>query len=463
MRSEEGFTVAEVVIAILILGLATLAVVQIFAAATRNSFRAEQSQVANDIAQREIEKIRNLDYNQIALSSTPAHVDDSTDPRERVESGGTRFDASNNGSLFDMVRNGGALDGGGTINCSGASAPCISPGPESFTSGDVSGRIFRFVVWRNDPTCSPAVCAGSQDLKRVIIAVKLDAVAVSGQRAYVEVQSDFTDPNATLVSDLPTGNEVNVPQQFWLTDTACSATSRQPIDSTGGDLPGEGHALHNTLGACADGLKTGATTGAPDLLVVEPPPDPTPSDEADPPILDYATDLEPASGPDDDQGLQITRESSNGCSYTGGSGSPEQKVHRWVTPTISTFPVTTFTMSGSATLELYLRTLGGAQHSGRICTYLYKRSAEVTNGGNTTWTDTAIDSDTFDVPTWPTSWGRVRIPLSFPATTLLATERLLVAISIDRGGTPADTVQVMYDHPDYQSRLEVVTSTPLGE
>jgi hypothetical protein len=292
----------------------------------------------------------------------------------------------------------------------------------------------------------------------VIVAVKLNDVAASFDRNYVEVQSDFIDPDATMSSDLPTGNEVNVPQQFWLTDTTCDNDERQPIVTS--DPAPEGHALHNTLGACQTGMRTGSTAGAPDLLDVEPPPDDTPTDPDDPPIVDYATDLEPSSGPDDDEGLQITRQQLNGCNYAGGSGaSPWQSVHRWATPQIGTFPVGNFVMTGSASIVLYLRSLAGAQHSGRICTYLYKRTAET--GGVAT--DTLIDADSFALAQWPTSWTEWTRTLSFPQTTVTSTQRLVLAVSIDRNGTPADTVQILYDHPDWQSRLEVITSTPLSE
>jgi hypothetical protein len=134
-------------------------------------------------------------------------------------------------------------------------------------------------------------------------------------------------------------------------------------------------------------------------------------------------------------------------------------VHRWATPTIANFPVTSFVMSGSASVVLYLRSLGGAQHSGRVCTYLYKRTSE--SGGVAT--DSLIDADSFSISQVPTSWASFSRNLTFPQTTVTATQRLVLAVSIDRNGTPADTVQMLYDHPDYQSRLEVITSTPLNE
>lgn len=454
--SEAGFTLAEVVIAMMILMIGTLAVLQIFDASTRTAFRAEQSQAAINVAQREIEEIHNLDYDSVAMTSTPTFMSDPNDPRHRID--GTRFDASDNGALFEMVRNGGSLDDGGTI-----SGGAVDPGPEEFDSGDVTGTIYRFVVWRNDPTCDPSVCAGSQDLKRVIVAVKLDDVAASYDRPYIEVQSDFIDPDASLSSDLPTGNEVNVPQTFWLTDTTCDQTSRQPIDSSGGDLPAEGHALHNTLGACAQGLRTGVDPGAPDLLDVEPPPDEEPGDPSLPLAYDYATDLEPEA--DDDRGLQITRQNASGCSFSGGTGGdPHQKVHRWVTKRIQSFPVTSFQMTGSATVGIYLRTLGSAQHAVRVCTYLFRRTSETTSGSTTTWSDVTIDNDSFLVSNLTgDSWQLQEFNLSFPATTIGADDRLGFAISIERNGTPADTVQVLYDHPDFDGRLEVITSTPLTE
>jgi type II secretory pathway pseudopilin PulG len=447
-------TIVEVVVAILLLGIGMLAVLQVFDASTRNNFRSEQSQVANNVAQRELEQIRSLDYERIALTTQPAFVDDDNDPRQRVD--GTRFDASNNGAYSEMVFDGSPLEAGGTV-----SNALIAAGPTDFTSGDITGDIFRFVVWRNDPTCSQAACPGSQDLKRVIVAVRLDTVGSSpSERPYIEVQSDFVDPEAASEPDIPGGSGVSV-SQFWLTDTPCDSDTRQAI-VTDPETPTEGHTLHNTLGPCLAGRQSGATPGAPDLLHVEPAPDPSPNDPDDPPVLDYATDLErPAGDPDDDGGLQMVRQDASGCSFIGGtSETAYQKVHRWLTKPINPAQLPDgFVMDGTATVELFVRTLGGANHSGRICTYLFIRN--LVNGNVV---DTMIDEDQFTVSPWPSSnWERVRIPLAFGSTTVGPDQRLGLAISIERGETPAETVQILYDHPEAQSRLEVKSPTPIGE
>ena len=59
-------------------------------------------------------------------------------------------------------------------------------------------------------------------MKRIAVAVTLDDVAVSYQRSYVEQQSEFVDPNDSVISDLEPGegNEITA-EQFWLSDTPC--------------------------------------------------------------------------------------------------------------------------------------------------------------------------------------------------------------------------------------------------
>jgi hypothetical protein len=40
-------------------------------------------------------------------------------------------------------------------------------------------------------------------------------------------------------------------------------------------------------------------------------------------------------------------------------------------------------------------------------------------------------------------------------------DRLGVALSVERSNTEADAIPIMYDHPDYRTRIEVETSTPI--
>jgi hypothetical protein len=47
------------------------------------------------------------------------------------------------------------------------------------------------------------------------------------------------------------------------------------------------------------------------------------------------------------------------------------------------------------------------------------------------------------------------------ATVALVGQRVGVEIAVRRNGTTGDVLEFMYDHPDYPSRLEVKTTTPL--
>ena len=287
LADEGGFVLMEAVIAAFILILAAVAIFDAYDASSRATFRAQATQVELSQAQKEMETIRTLPYTQIALTSEPVHSSLSTSPLNRVDTiGGFNLNRSGASNYAAMVWNGSPKDDGtqvenGTIDPGGPSGP---PG-STFQSGDISGTIWRFVVWQSDNGC--LTCSG-QDLKRVIIVVQPDATAAGGTRPYIELHSDFIDPTAnSMPAGVPPGNPGDQQQQFFLSDTPCDPnipTIRQDITAP--------HLLHNTLGDCRDGKRTGATPGAPDALLTTTPP----GDLTDP-YFDYQTELNPPPRP----------------------------------------------------------------------------------------------------------------------------------------------------------------------
>jgi type II secretory pathway pseudopilin PulG len=462
LRGEEGgFTIAEVLVAILILAIGAMTTFSLLSAATRNAQRAKASQVALEYAEQELELLRSMDNDQLALLSLPQPSSDPLNPNSRVRNGEFALARDPIGNYRVLVRNEGSLYGSPDPIKDGV----VAPGPTPFTSGDVSGDVYRYIVWRNDEKCAEATCPGKQDYKQIVVAVKLDTPpSQAAQRGYVEVQSNFVSPTDNAESD-PAPNSsgsVVTAQQFFLSDTPCSpsgATLRQEITGN--------HLLHNTLGTCASGPQTGTTKGAPDALALGGPPDPDYEDSNNPPEYDYSNDTYLDTKPDTGTGVQIPKDDTDGCHYVpSGTTNPESQVHRWVTDPMAE----KFVMTEKATLQFYTESLENSSTTGTACVYLYKRHEEgsppvatdtlLTNtlGATAYWTYTPEKN-----ANWPSEWTRVRLLMPFNAApyTIPAGDRLGVAISVKRANTGADALSFMYDHPKYATRLEVDTSTPI--
>lgn len=494
-REEEGLTLIEVLVASIVVALAAMATFGVLAAATRNAQRAQATQVAIDKAQEEIEKLHTLAYDELALDRNPQPSTNPLNPNYRVNIPNFAVKRNPVGQYVEMDVD---LETG-----------VVTPGPIPFKEGTVSGKLYRYVVWRNDPQCPESAekltedfCPGKHDYKQIIVAAKLDTPGnETRERNYIEVQSQVVNPEAraqrstqgteTGGGGLGEGGEQEqkereeeekndqtgsassgkaiTAQQFFLSDTPCSTAGKTIRQEITGD-----HLLHNTLGTCASGLQNGQSkNGAPDALVIGSPPDPDPADEANPLLYDYSSDsyLEPT--PDTDKGVQILHDDSAGCNFVPKSSvHPEAKVHRWVTDPMPR----EFKMSGTVTLEFYSRTLNEASYPGTVCVYLFTRK-ETGTGASTVATDTLLENEltkklfwTYSAQGtggWPrTEWTRLRLTMKIGGTLPKAIpigQRLGVGLSVDAGTTPADAIPVMYDHPNYPTRLEVDTTTPFEE
>jgi hypothetical protein len=416
----------------------------------------------------------------LALTTTPAPVTSAMNPNSRVVDGSFALQREPAGEYSTMAVNGGSLFGGGAIE-----GGVVTPGPIPFQEGNVSGELYRYVVWRNDPNCpeseveSEDFCPGHQDYKQLVVAAKLDTPgSQSGERGYVEVQSQVSDP--AVLAQRSTGGagsgegegsggvsgtgKAITAQQFFLSDTPCSTTGVTSRETIVGD-----HLLHDTLGTCASGPQTDSTAGAPDALMLGGPPDPAPLDETDPALYDYSNDsyLEPT--PDTDKGVQLLRDDTSGCHYVPTSTvHPESKVHRWVSDPL----LDSFKMNGKITLEFYTRTLNDGLYTGTLCVYLFDRHE--TGAETPTATDSLLKNKVGEAPYWTyspegngfwprNSWTKVRLTMEFAGApyAIEAGDRLGVALSVDPANTPADAIPVMYDHPNYPTRIEVDTTTPI--
>jgi len=434
---EDGLTVVEVIVAGMILVVGSLGVLGMVDTATRNTFRVEQSQAVANVLQREMEEIKALPYEEIAMTTLPSQVSDEDNPNSRVV--GTAFYTNRNGTGLKPLISGGS----------------VAPGPESFEVEDVKGSVHRYVVWDN---CIPSLCDDGEFLKRVIVVVRLDTTASGGVRRYQEIQGQVIDPEAEPSENpgpAPGGGSVT-PWLLWLTDTTCEKSSRLEIE---GD-----HLAHNTRGECSSGLKTGNDPGAPDLLWPSAPPL-----TLETPVYDYATDVEPLGSPDHDKGLQLMVGSDCGAmpatavaSGPDGDGDMFRKLHKWITPPIPSAS-TDLTLTGDATLSLWTQSIEGGVYAAQMCVWLFVRKAGA---------DVAVVQPLKSLPyftysgsPWPSAgWTEITMSFDFDAATggevvLPPGSRLGLALSVDDGSKSG--VQILYDEPSFDSRIQLNTTGTL--
>jgi hypothetical protein len=458
VKAEDGLTIVEVLVAGIILVAGALGVLGVVDAGTRNVFRAEQSQAVANLLQGEMEKLRQVPYGELALTSLPSHTGDPEDPNSRITDI-NYFQTGRNGTgRKPLVYNGGIADGetiaGGTVN----------PGPTSFEVGDVKGTVYRYIVW---DTCPAALCVGGKYLKRAVVVVRLNGTASGGARRYQEIQGQFVDPEvepAVLPEQDPGGSDAES-WTLWLTDTPCDTTERQAPPAENGD-----HPTHNTRGNCEVGVRTGSSPGAPDLLW------PEAVDEEEDREYDYASDVEPKSGVD--EGLQLLPggdcDAAATAELAGGVAKepdpqPEafQRVHRWLSPPVPSHEgAQDLLLTGEGTLSLWTRTWGGTPYTGRICAWVFVRSQ---SGSSVTDTfavnlgpPVSLDFSYF-AQSWPSSdWTEITLPLSFGyadeggALPLPPGSRLGLALSVDND--TASALQLYYDTPTFDSRIQLATT-----
>ncbi|MGI8726981.1 MAG: type IV pilus modification PilV family protein [Solirubrobacterales bacterium] len=486
IRGEGGFTLVEIMVAAFVLLVAGFGALQVLITSSKVNYRAEQAQTAIERAQAEMEAIRALSHEEVAMTGPPGTSADADDPRARVSTACTGQGVSLNGcfaverdggSEAPLVVNGGALEDGGAV-----SGGAINPNPESFTTGDVSGTIHRFVVWRNDPGCVSTLCAGTQDFKRVVVAVELDDGS-TGSRTYREIQSDFTDPDAGQDSEpTPEVTEETIAQELYLSDTPCDRDVRL--------LPTADHPAHNNLGQCSNGLSTNSSPGAPDLLTTG-----QPSNQGcEPPgctlpLWDYSDNYEPVeglAGPGEDKGRQLLPKANlltcdfdllEGLTDVAGINIGHKYVARWVTEPIptDTGSGSGFVINGDAVLELNTRKMRGLTSvnplGATVCVQLFIRD-------EATGIDTPLKNGVngneyfrFSHTNWPGEFNERSIPMDLqdPVTgseviTVPPGKRLGMSLAVDLVNIAPTTldpfISFMYEHPDYESRLQVETTTP---
>ena len=440
LRSEGGFSLVELLLAVALMAVGVAATIGVFGASSRTSVIAQQGQVGAQQAQAELDRLSKLRYGQLALTSTPVSSGDPLNPNNRVSGGNLTVKS---GLTEELVTTAGE----------GETAQ-VDPGPDNFDVGSggstITGKIYRYVSWR-DENCPATICDGTQNTKRITVAVTTDPSATSTQRAPLWFSTVIADPAAAPADYVGTaggtggGGSSTSAQVFYLYDQPCGS-------GTDGTHPDGNHNTRNTSQTSPSSSSYSTCQNSdemkrPDLMWVDPP------TGDDPPMYEYSADL----GGDYPGGLAMMRNGSScATNYSSANATntsvPNQwSVHTWATKRFDE----DFHLSGRATVSLYSTNLAGASGRGFICATLIERAE---SGGIAS--DTTVGSTTFDVSSWPSTVRRLSFTFNISPEVDIDDGRRLVLVLHVRGES-ANDIAILYDHPSYQSLLEVETSTPL--
>jgi hypothetical protein len=139
--------------------------------------------------------------------------------------------------------------------------------------------------------------------------------------------------------------------------------------------------------------------------------------------------------------------------------NPQLKAHKWLSPSIPT-GFSDVVLDGNGELDLWTQTINGGVYGGKICAWFFVRTGAGIDVPAVNLDLTGSPTYfTYSKSTWPNNgWSEIQIPLHFAQVTLPPSSRLGLAIAIERQGTPSSSgLQFMYDHPSFDSRLEVDT------
>lgn len=444
-RTERGFTLVELLVAVTLLSVGVAATIGVFASSGRRTLGAQRTDVAVQKAQAEIDKLSSLKYGELALTAAPTPSTNPDNPNSRVT--GTTFQVKS-GLNEELV----------LTPASGLTAK-VAPGPESFTVGlggsAITGSVYRYVTWRDEGSCSTtsnSLCTSSQDTKRVIVAVTLDPSPTQTAPRPIWISSVIADRDATppgSTAPPPTTPTVTA-QDFFLYDTPCGYTAAQA--QTGS---------HPTQDTAATGPgSTFDSTCATDPSHLN---DPRQSDLMGPaqrpgnganPLYDYSNDL---SGGRPGGLAMLHRGTTCETSYPAAELGMTGGLTKWNLHSWSTNPfASSFHLTGEVTLAFFASTIDNASGTGAVCASLVDR--QISNGVPT---DRLLGSEYYETSEWPSTPRRLTFTFDLPQAEDVAAGHRLVLVLQARGESDNDLV-LLYDHPLYQSLLEVATTTALG-
>jgi type IV pilus modification protein PilV len=201
-RSVDGFTMVEVLVAILVLAVGILGLAGAFDSSRRLTQLSERRTVMSDRAQQEIERLQTYRYSQLAMFSKPSHSSTKTNPDYDVNGSRYAWNAESSSQEESLVTSSKEVDcnvkaetGCGLIAANPAGRSCTSTvGACEWSDGLVKGSVYDFVTWHSDGHCGG--CKASENYKRITVVVTINVPGGNHQTPPLRVSTLVVEPSS---------------------------------------------------------------------------------------------------------------------------------------------------------------------------------------------------------------------------------------------------------------------------
>lgn len=194
---EDGFMIFELLMAVLVMTVGVMALLGTFDSSRKLADAAEMHVTGAALAEKEIQRIEAQPWSAIALKQTPTTNQGATpnDPTYYISNGPCpgssnppssspcyQWDLKDSTKVEPLV-----------ISPSGNGAQNPYGWSHSVSTSDgavrLSGSIYRYITYVNDPNCTGSGCGGANDYRRITV-----AVTVSGLTKPIVLSTLYTNP-----------------------------------------------------------------------------------------------------------------------------------------------------------------------------------------------------------------------------------------------------------------------------
>jgi len=196
IADQGGFTVVEVLMAVLVLTVGMITLIGAFEPARKLGTQAELRQVASAAGEQELQRVQSLPWSKIAMKSEPAVTGAAApNPTHYISNSpcpGTTGPTTLHCYQWDWT---GGMPAEGVVVDTTNGDPTANPTNWTTTVSTTNGAVrlrgstYRFVTWATDKECTVSACGGASDYKRVTT-----IVTINNLRNPIELSSLVTNP-----------------------------------------------------------------------------------------------------------------------------------------------------------------------------------------------------------------------------------------------------------------------------